>query len=296
MADNLTSLTEGDPGKSLTKDTDYTVDYWNSTDYGSGTTNSTSKTDDNITISFTSTYLNSLNDRVTIYLRYNATLNSDADVNMPNEAYVIYGDNNTESTHKTVYESTFGFQINKVDSDNNNSPLNGAKFVLSKDGNLTGLSETSSGDNLLSFDSTGTYTTSNGQKVREANNTLIYKGLNDNENNTAQIIYYLYEVKAPDGYFELTGPIAIKIEPKFNTTETTKVDSYTISYKLPTASDYVTISETQVGHIHAFNVPNSQSIALPSTGGIGTTIFYIIGGVLVAGAVVLLIMRQRRKA
>ena len=40
-------------------------------------------------------------------------------------------------------------------------------------------------------------------------------------------------------------------------------------------------------------VENSQGHTLPSTGGIGTTIFYILGGVLAVGAVVLLITKKR---
>ena len=40
-------------------------------------------------------------------------------------------------------------------------------------------------------------------------------------------------------------------------------------------------------------VVNGQGITLPSTGGIGTTIFYIVGGVLVAAAAILLITKRR---
>lgn len=43
-------------------------------------------------------------------------------------------------------------------------------------------------------------------------------------------------------------------------------------------------------------VVNNQGVVLPETGGIGTTIFYIVGGVLVVGAVVLLITKRRASA
>ena len=43
------------------------------------------------------------------------------------------------------------------------------------------------------------------------------------------------------------------------------------------------------------SVINQKGVVLPSTGGIGTTIFYVIGGILVVGAVVLLIVRRRMR-
>ena len=43
-------------------------------------------------------------------------------------------------------------------------------------------------------------------------------------------------------------------------------------------------------------VANNQGTTLPETGGIGTTIFFVLGGVLVIGAGVLLIVRLRMKA
>ena len=43
-------------------------------------------------------------------------------------------------------------------------------------------------------------------------------------------------------------------------------------------------------------VPNASGTELPSTGGMGTTIFYVLGGVLVLGAVVLMVTRKRMKS
>ncbi len=70
--------------------------------------------------------------------------------------------------------------------------------------------------------------------------------------------YYLQETKAPDGYNLLEN----EIEVHLNTTT-------------------------------SINVVNNSGSILPSTGGIGTTIFYIVGGALVLGAVVVLIARRR---
>ena len=54
-----------------------------------------------------------------------------------------------------------------------------------------------------------------------------------------------------------------------------------------------TFTATVATGIVATDVVNTTGLELPSTGGMGTTIFYIIGGVLVAGAGVLLIVRRR---
>ena len=43
-------------------------------------------------------------------------------------------------------------------------------------------------------------------------------------------------------------------------------------------------------------VANNQGATLPETGGMGTTLFYVIGGLLVVGAGVLLVVRIRMKA
>lgn len=43
----------------------------------------------------------------------------------------------------------------------------------------------------------------------------------------------------------------------------------------------------------AMDIPNGTGTELPSTGGIGTTIFYVVGGAMVIGAGVLLIVKKR---
>lgn len=82
--------------------------------------------------------------------------------------------------------------------------------------------------------------------------------------------YYLRETKAPEGYNLLADPIVIKIEDKAG------ADATTPDVEIP------------VQHVE-----NSSGIELPSTGGIGTTIFYTLGGLLAVGAVVLLVTKKR---
>ena len=42
-----------------------------------------------------------------------------------------------------------------------------------------------------------------------------------------------------------------------------------------------------------FDIENKSGATLPETGGIGTTLFYVIGGLLVVGAGVLLVTKKR---
>ncbi len=72
--------------------------------------------------------------------------------------------------------------------------------------------------------------------------------------------YTLVEIAAPEGYNKLKDPVAITV----NADNALVVD-----------------------------VPNNTGAELPSTGGIGTTIFYVVGGILVVGAAVVLTTRKR---
>ena len=54
-------------------------------------------------------------------------------------------------------------------------------------------------------------------------------------------------------------------------------------------TDITAIEVTPVGA----EVINNAGVELPATGGIGTTIFYVVGGVLVVAAGVLLVVKKR---
>ena len=83
--------------------------------------------------------------------------------------------------------------------------------------------------------------------------------------------YYLRETKAPDGYNLLAEPIKIEI-----------VDN--------NAGDNEPAPDVKIPVEH---VENSSGVELPSTGGIGTTIFYTLGGLLAVGAAVFLVTKKR---
>ena len=83
--------------------------------------------------------------------------------------------------------------------------------------------------------------------------------------------YWLKEIKAPEGYNELEEP-----------------------YEFIMGADNMsaTLNGTQWGD-GGVHVINNAGTVLPSTGGMGTTVFYVVGGGLMAVAVVLLVTKKR---
>lgn len=90
--------------------------------------------------------------------------------------------------------------------------------------------------------------------------------------------YYLEEVQAPDGFNKIAGRIAIKI----NDNGVATIDNMEGSLVVDSTDG-----------TRAFAIVNNTGAELPSTGGIGTTIFYVVGGILMLGAAVILVTRKK---
>lgn len=114
----------------------------------------------------------------------------------------------------------------------------------------------------------------------DANGVLVFKGLGAGE-------YTITELVAPNGYNLLTSPITVNIgwqAPKTGSNDCTwSTTTEGASYD---ASD---------GMIH-ITIENQAGATLPSTGGIGTTVFYVTGGVLVVGALIAYTVKRRMDA
>ena len=231
----------------------------------------------------------------TLYTYYTGILNENAAVydvgKQNNKAYLEYSNNphdNTaknETPKKVVYDWTFKMEVDKVDGESK-TPLSDAKFVLSKNGNCSlgtigddGTPSTTTDLINLIENNDGSYTVApagyNGPvvKVMTAGKITI-KGLDD------ATVDYLYEPKAPAGYNRLTDAVKFKITATYNDTG----DHYT---SVTAAVNDVDQSSVSV------QVANNKGSTLPSTGGIGTTLFYVIGGGLMAVAAVLLVTKKR---
>ena len=229
----------------------------------------------------------------TLYTYYTGILNENAKVyndgKQDNKAYLEYSNNphNNTTTNKTpekvVYDWTFKMEVNKIDGESN-APLSDAKFVLSKNGSrsLGTIGDDGTPSNtkdLISLieNSDGSYTVApaghTGTYVMTAGNITI-KGLDDATE------YYLYETKAPAGYNRLTDAVRFEI-------------TATYSDAGDNCTSVTATVNNDVQSSVSVNVRNNKGSTLPSTGGIGTTIFYVIGGGLMAVAAVLLVTKKR---
>ena len=110
--------------------------------------------------------------------------------------------------------------------------------------------------------------------------------------------YILTETKAPEGYNLLENPITITI-----TSETTPAEKQGDKNKYQTensatyTSSSLIVNEGDTGaYTGTLDIMNLTGTLLPSTGGIGTTIFYIVGGVLIVAAAAYFILRRKADA
>ena len=212
------------------------------------------------TVTFDDAYIAGLADGTDITLNYSGLITSDAlSVNpATNKATLTSGENNkTESEEVKVYNAKIS--VNKVDD--KEAPLPGAKFKLK---NSEGLYYAGSGtDGKANWTAEGIeveaveVTAEDGTKTYTAE----FKGLKDGT-------YTLEESTVPEGYNKAAD------------------ETITIA-----AADYTAENLEQTK-----TVINKAGTVLPSTGGIGTTIFYIIGAILVIGAGVVLVTRRRMNA
>lgn len=209
-------------------------------------------------IQFSDSYLKSLTGDTDITVTYTATLNENAVVKTAantNKVVLKYGDQSTVEKETETY--THQLTVVKTNADETKK-LKGAIFKLSTDeaGNQTLKFREKSGQYVV--DPKGaieTITTTD-------SGTFTVVGLDAKE-------YYLTETVAPAGYNKLADPIKLVVSR-----DNVKKDGVVL------ANDTLTVK-------------NQSGTLLPSTGGIGTTIFYVIGGLLMAAAAVLLITKKR---
>lgn len=220
-------------------------------------------------VTFKDSFLNKLGANDKIEVTYSATVNDNAVVKDPmtNKTHLTYGDKNTETNKPETTTKTFGIPVFKYT--NVNTPLAGAEFILSTDPNCVddtkNLKFTKNTEGKYRYDKTGSTTLTSLDKGRD-------KGRIDVEGLKAGT-YYLKETKAPDGYNLLKKPVTITIDSE--------------------GKIYVDGSgEVNNGDVR---VQNNSGTLLPSTGGAGTTMIYLIGAVLVLGSGVVLATKRRVK-
>ena len=221
---------------------------------------------------FTQAFCDTLKANDKIVISYTATVNKDAVVGgngNKNESWLKYGENNdltTTPSETTTY--TWDVDVFKYTKNGETEkPLAGAKFTLSKKADGTDpIALVNEGNNVYRVatkDDTNTVT----EITTDSTGKFTIKGLGSDT-------YYLTETAAPAGYNKLADPITIVIGENGVVNGTTDAPQ----------------------GVEEVKVLNQSGTELPSTGGMGTTIFYVLGSILVIGAVVLLVTKKRMNA
>lgn len=223
---------------------------------------------------------------------YSAVLNGDAKVANaandstnynPNTAYLTYMNNpaqsgegeteNGKTPEVTVYDWTFTFNGTKVDGETN-APLANAVFKLYK-----GTEEVQLVKGAAEGD-VDVYRVKTAADTAEAvdiitNDACLFRitGLNDT------VEYTLKETETPSPEYNHADPVKFTLSADYDTA----------------GSTLTTLAATGDTTTNAATITNNKGSVLPTTGGIGTKVFYGIGGTVAVGAGVLLVAKKRMK-
>lgn len=278
----VTGLTGDNFTKDSSANADYTLDATATNDYTFKLTiNGTFKADATITVT------------------YYATINEAAVVGtaLVNDTYLEYN-NHAKTEHDST--ETFIYKFNLFKKDDSDHALAGAKFSLKNsihEENIAFVLETA-GDTYVYRVANATEAARavaiDGSATKDADGNVVMPGLTVG-NAYKEVItpasgkvevrgldadeYVLHETEAPSGYNLLDEDITFQVNRE------TTFGSYRIS-----AGDEIKVDTNEI------HVINKSGTLLPSTGGIGTTIFYIVGGLLIIAGVAYFIVRRKANA
>lgn len=231
-----------------------------------------------------------------IQVTYKATLSEDAPTGeggITNEVKATTSEGEIPGEKVEVFR--LELIVNKVDGDN--KPLNGAEFTLFEvddEGNKTGTGIKLTYETIYVNNDGDVWTPT--QDDLDADGNVITDNIPEGYNPTSGPkfclkdlkpgTYILEETKVPDGYNKAAD---VKIVIKASADETTdNPEPGTLVIEINQDSKF-----TLEDGVISGTIANNKGLQLPETGGIGTTIFYILGGALAVGAVVLLITKRR---
>ena len=223
--------------------------------------------------------INSVHAGSVISVEYTSTLNNQAVIGSTgnkNTSHVTYTNNpNDEQTGEggktpddVVIVFTYKTIVNKVTKNPNYDPkVEGSEeYIPLKGAGFTLYKKNASGPEAVGSELKGEDVT-----------TFTWSGLDDGD-------YKLVETTTPSGYNTIPD-----IEFTITATHDVSSDNPTL-ISLSGGDKFTGVIST--GVVSA-NIENQSGAQLPSTGGIGTTIFYVLGSVLVIGAAVLLVTKKR---
>lgn len=234
---------------------------------------------------------------------YTAILNSNAVIGLdgnPNEVKLIFSNNPNmtgdgtgkpgdtgETPIDKVIVFTYELDVEKVDGTEDTKKLANAEFVLKrKVGETTEYAVVNDKERLEKWVNSIDAAT---KLVTGADGLVKVAGLDDGT-------YYLEETKAPSQYNKLSEDVVIVISATTVNNQSWKETASDVLTEIKvTVNDVKTNGDVKNGSVKV-TVENYKGSELPSTGGMGTTIFYVVGSILVLGAAILLITKKRMSA
>ena len=257
---DLTTYTVTDAPINLTAKT-ATIDYYvdNNKYTMTGATVTPDTTTGGFSIAFTPANLAAIAGK-NLVIKYDATINASAAVpgTAPNTATLEYtnkiGTTNTNKISDDEVTHLYTTTITKKLDNENGAAAEGVKFQLFADEGLRTALKFSLANGVYTLDPNGAETT----LVTNASGQIVIKGLGKHS-------YYLVETETKEGYNLLSGAVELDMEEIANNTyELTKT------------------------------IVNKKGFNLPATGGLGTLMFIVLGGVLMAGGICLVSTTKKR--
>lgn len=237
---------------------------------------------DTFTVQIKDEYIMNLSTGTMITVRYSAKVNSDtlSTDSAQNKAYVSYGDPNSNNKTPEAKTDTYNAKMTVTKNDGEGKALAGAGFVLKNaSGAYYKYTEAVAADpdnNIAgSAASVAWYTLAEGETLDAA----IAAGKVTQYSSDANGAVHAFTGLANGDYTLIENTVPAGYNKAKDVTFTVAEAAYTAENLEQTAT-----------------VVNQAGSALPSTGGMGTTIFYILGGLMTVGALVLLVTKKRMTA
>ncbi len=230
---------------------------------GYGTLTAANQTDDtkaDISIVFDNAWLKA-NVGKTIVIEYTGTVNNTAviaDAANPNTAKIEWGNTENPLTDDDTTE-VYSAKVTVKKVDGSNKALEGAGFVLKNSDN------------------------------KYYKNTDGSVSWGDSENDATEI----FPVKASEDATEAAASFTGLADGTYTLVEKTVPNGYNKAADTPVVIKGAETSNFEADLAVEATVTNNSGTELPSTGGIGTTIFYIVGGLLLVGAAIILVARRK---
>ena len=219
-------------------------------------------------IVFSQAFCDMLGENGELVIGYSATVNENAVIagaGNPNESRLTYGEDGQFDTTPSITKTyTWGMDVLKYANGNREKPLEGVKFAL-LNAEKSKAAQVANGklSGWVDVPAQGAPWPAGTELITDAKGKIVIDGLDADT-------YYLRETAGLPGYNKLADDQEITI------TATPGEKDDTLTFSRPTAY-----------------INNQSGTELPSTGGVGTTYFYALGGVLAVGAAVLLVTKKR---